>query len=201
MKATLLQRHGATLLNLAARSIEHGLQHGAPLDPDGEYPSELEADGASFVTLHAHDTLHSHDTLRGCIGSPEAYRPLIDDVARNAFAAAFEDPRFPPLRRAETPDIELAVSVLSAPTPMHVADEPDLLQQLRPGRDGLILQEGSRRALFLPAVWQGLPDPREFVEHLKVKAGLRTNYWSGSMQAWRFSADEVAAGYADSLAR
>lgn len=183
-----LSRYGAALLKLAAVSIEHGLAHGAalPVKPDGQ-PAELAENGATFVTLKR------QGQLRGCIGSSLAHRPLIVDVAANGFAAAFKDPRFPAVTATELPEIALSLSVLSAPAPMTFAGEADLLAQLRPDIDGLIIEDRGRRALFLPAVWKGLPEPPAFLRHLKLKARLDAGHWSDDFKAWRFIAAEVSS--------
>jgi AmmeMemoRadiSam system protein A len=184
----LLAEHGGTLLRTAAASILHGLDHGSPLMPAlaGLAP-DLTAPGACFVTLK-----RGLD-LRGCIGSPTAHRPLIVDAAENGFAAAFRDPRFPKLTAAEIPGLSLSISVLSPPQPMKVRDEADLLGQLRPGVDGLIIVDGERRGLFLPAVWKSLPDPRAFLSQLKLKAGMTAAHWSPTFTASRFIAAEVSS--------
>ncbi|UHD15218.1 AmmeMemoRadiSam system protein A [Thiocapsa bogorovii] len=172
------------LLGVAARSIEHGLNQGSPLEPDPrDYPDALQAERATFVTLEI------HGALRGCIGMLEAIRPLVLDVAHNAFAAAFRDPRFPPLTRAELPRIEIHISVLTPPQTMRFSSEADLLGQIRPGIDGLILEDRGRRGTFLPSVWEQLPDPREFLEHLRYKAGLPGGYWSDTLAVSRYTTE------------
>lgn len=142
---------------------------------------------ATFVTLKR------HGELRGCIGTLEAHQPLLLDVAEHAFAAAFRDPRFEPVTERELDELELSISVLGEPEEIRFADEQDLLKQLRPHDDGLILQEGSRRGTFLPSVWDSLPDPPEFLAHLKLKAGLPSDYWSGSLRVWRYTTEEFGA--------
>ncbi|MBK8908287.1 MAG: AmmeMemoRadiSam system protein B [Rhodospirillales bacterium] len=184
----LLERHGETLLHVAAASIEHGLAHGRPLTVHGgDYAAALNTPGACFVTLKR------NGDLRGCVGTPEAYRPLIEDVSANAFAAAFRDSRFQKLKPDERADLVLSVSVLSPPEAMTIGGEADLLAQLRPGIDGLIIQSGDHRALFLPQVWETLPQPRQFLAHLKQKAGLAIDHWSGDVQAWRFTARSISS--------
>lgn len=174
------------LLTIARASIQHGLDVGEPLPVDlDELPEPLVRPGASFVTLQR------EGALRGCIGSFEAYRPLAVDVAHNAYAAAFRDPRFPPLSPPELAGLELHLSLLGPPVPLAVATEGELLTALRPGVDGLILEDGGRRALFLPQVWQQLREPADFVTHLKRKAGLPGDYWSPRMRCWRFVVEEV----------
>lgn len=174
------------LLKVARDSIAHGLKNGQPaLIQPKEFDEALREERATFVTLER------EGQLRGCIGMLAAYRPLIVDVAANAFAAAFEDPRFPPLSDSELADLDIHISILSPPEPMTVADEDDLLKQLRPGIDGLIIQDGARKATFLPAVWDDLPDPREFLHHLKRKAGMRPDHWSKTFRAFRYTAESV----------
>ena len=171
----------ATLIDVARRSIENGLATGRPLVvTPSEYHRDLKAVRASFVTLQI------HGQLRGCIGHLEAVQPLIVDVVENAFAAAFRDPRFNPLTRVEWPDVELHLSILTPPERLAVRDEADLITQLRPGEDGLILQDGPNRGTFLPSVWDGLPEPIDFLMHLKSKAGLAANHWSDSMEVYRY---------------
>jgi AmmeMemoRadiSam system protein B/AmmeMemoRadiSam system protein A len=185
----LLDRHGLTLILLAAASIDHGLRHGKPV-PVGldEHAPELRAPGACFVTLKM------QGRLRGCIGSPQAHRPLVLDVADNAFKAAFKDPRFPALKPDERDGLDLSIAVLSPQTAMAFKNETDLLAQLRPDRDGLVIADGPRRALFLPSVWEQLPDPRAFLQQLKRKAGMAPEHWSQGFQAWRFVTESVAIG-------
>ncbi|HET7879372.1 MAG TPA: AmmeMemoRadiSam system protein A, partial [Acetobacteraceae bacterium] len=129
--------------------------------------------------------------LRGCIGSAASYRPLAVDVTHHAFNAAFRDPRFPRLEWLELPGLELSISVLTPPQPMVFAGEADLLRQLRPGIDGLIIEDADRRALFLPGVWEEVPDARQFLSLLKLKAGLPEAHFSPTLQAQRFRAIEL----------
>lgn len=185
----LLAEHGPRLLEIADSSIRHGLLHRTllPLDLSAE-PAPLQANGASFVTLKTRDK-----QLRGCIGSPVAHQPLANDVATNAFKAAFNDPRFKAVGPDEYEDLHLSISVLSPQSPMHIKDEADLLRQLRPGIDGLVIADGGRRALFLPSVWEQLPDPKQFLQHLKHKAGMGITHWSPDFRANRFIAEEIHA--------
>jgi len=181
---TLAETHRTILLDTAWGSIRHGLETGTTVKVDAErLAAPLSEPGASFVTLH------KGGELRGCIGSLQAFRPLIRDVAENAFAAAFRDPRFAPLQAHELPDLTLDISVLSVPLPMTFNSEQDLLNQLRPHRDGLIVQDGQRRGTFLPSVWESLPEPDRFLQQLKLKAGLAPDYWSDSMQVWRYTTE------------
>lgn len=167
---TLTPEHQETLLKVARDSIAHGIKHGAsPVIDPAAYDEVLRAIRASFVTLEI------QDRLRGCIGALEATQPLVSDVSQHAHAAAFSDPRFPPLKESECPLLDIHISVLSPSSPVTFDSEADLVQQLRPGIDGLIIAKGPRRATFLPSVWASLVDPRDFLLHLKQKAGFASD--------------------------
>lgn len=172
------------LIQLAKDSIKHGLATGQPLQVKlQDYPPELTVDRATFVTLER------QGQLRGCIGMLEAVRPLVEDIAENAFSAAFRDPRFPPLTADELTDLDLHISVLSPAEAMSFTSEQDLVSKIQPGIDGLILQEGYRRGTFLPSVWEQLPDAQQFLRHLKQKAGLPPDYWSDSVKISRYKTE------------
>lgn len=171
------------LLGLARRAIERRLTDRPRPLPIPDMP-ELRERGACFVTLHR------EGRLRGCIGSPVAWRALAEDVTDNAVRAAFSDPRFPPMGADEMFRVKLSLSLLTPPEPMSFTDEDDLLSQLRPGADGLVIEDNGHHALFLPAVWDQLPDPADFLGHLKAKAGLSPGHWSETFSASRFSAAE-----------
>ena len=174
------------LRSIARESIAHALDHGAPLPVDtDDLPDWLREPRATFVTLE------KNGELRGCIGTLDAQYSLAEDVAQHAHAAAFRDPRFPPVTKEEWPELEYHISVLSAPEPLSFTSETDLLNQLRPGVDGLIIEEGRARATFLPQVWEDVSDPIDFLRHLKVKAGLPPEYWSDAIRAWRYTAERV----------
>ena len=173
-----------SLLQLARQSIAHGLSRGQPLPVNpSHWPETLQRPVACFVTLH------QHGQLRGCIGALEADRPLVTGVAENAYAAAFRDPRFPPLGADEADTLTVSISVLTPATPMHFDSEQDLLRQLRPGIDGLVLKEGHYRGTFLPSVWEQLPTPQAFLRQLKRKAGLPADHWSGRIQVSRYTSE------------
>lgn len=192
--STLAAEDRAILLDVARQSIQSGLAYYCPLAVDpADYPESLRLQRATFVTL----TIEQR--LRGCIGILEARLPLVKDVAEHAFAAAFEDPRFPPLRQAEFPGLEMHISVLSPSESIHFRSEEDLLAQLRPGVDGLILWLGQRRATFLPSVWESLPEPFLFVTQLKQKAGLPLNFWSDELQFERYITESFGDGDPDKL--
>ena len=179
------QRDARLLLKLAEESIELFIQTGRKLSLDpGSLPDRLCQPGATFVTL----TLNGH--LRGCIGHLEAMQALALDVVENARLAAFNDPRFVPLTENEFKEAVISISILSSAEPMQFTSEQDLLRQIRPGIDGLILQEGTCRGTFLPSVWESLNEPREFLRHLKQKAGLSETYWSDKLQVWRYTTQQ-----------
>ena len=172
---------GPALLVRARNAIAARLHQ--PMQAEADHPA-LALPGATFVTLT------QNDALRGCIGSLEAHRPLDRDVRANAVAAAFSDPRFPPLTVAEFPHTRVEVSLLTAPVPMTFSSEADALRQLRPDVDGIILIAGRGgqlgRSTFLPQVWEQLPEPRQFLAHLKQKAGLPADWWSADVQLQRY---------------
>lgn len=179
-------RDRTTLIEVARASISHGLAHRQPLTVEpAEFDGVLARPGASFVTLKI------QGKLRGCIGRMEPDGPLICGVAHNAYAAAFEDPRFDPLTAPDFARIDVHISVLSLTTPMTFDSEDDLLRQLRPGVDGLVLEAGRCRGTFLPAVWQTLPQPRQFLNQLKVKAGLHPDAWPDDMRVMRYTCESI----------
>lgn len=181
----LIEQHRQLLRDLAYQSIRHGLENGEALEIDlMQIPDELRQTRATFVTLHR------NKELRGCVGILKPVRPLAEDVAYNAWAAAFSDSRFSPLNSAELDDLDIHISILGTPETMDFSSEQDLVDQIRPGTDGLILEEGFNKGTFLPSVWESLKDPQEFVNHLKLKAGLPSDYWSDSLKIKRYSVEE-----------
>jgi AmmeMemoRadiSam system protein A len=169
------------LLGVARQSIASGLHTGEPLSLDsGQLAGILAAELASFVTLQR------AGDLRGCVGSLEPKGPLAQGVSTMAYHAAFRDSRFPPLASDELAQLHIEVSILSVPEPIDCNSETDLLAQLVPAEDGLLLEDGDRRVTFLPKVWDRLDDPAVFVRHLKEKAGWPADYWSTTMRAHRY---------------
>ncbi|BFM14931.1 hypothetical protein R50073_11140 [Maricurvus nonylphenolicus] len=172
------------LLDIARQSIAAGL-HGKHWHPKAEDTDpSLREQGCSFVTLH------KQGFLRGCIGALTAYQPLYEDVAEHAFAAAFSDPRFPPLDESELDQLHIEISLLSPEEPIEFRNKAHLLNQLRPGIDGLTIRSGSHQATFLPAVWQQLPAPEVFLQHLFKKAGIAMDSWPENLQAWRYTTEQ-----------
>jgi len=172
---------GEVLLPLARATIARQLGLRLTACEDAAF---LQETGATFVTLKR------DGQLRGCIGSLEARRALLDDVKHNARAAAFLDPRFSPVSLREFDEIHVEVSLLSAATPIHFRDEADVVAQLRPDVDGLILEHGRHRGTFLPQVWDSLPEASEFFAHLKNKAGLPMDFWSAEIRVSRYTVEK-----------
>jgi AmmeMemoRadiSam system protein A len=140
---------------------------------------------ASFVTLR------KHGALRGCIGSIIPYRPLFEDIIENARAAAFADPRFPPLTKEEYPEIEVEISLLTIPQLLEYSDIEDLRKKIVPHKHGVILQLNNHQATFLPSVWEELPDFDTFFAHLCLKAGLTPNCLEFHPTIYTYEAIEV----------
>ncbi len=183
---SLTKENQQRLLNLAKNSILQGLKIGQPLKINlADFPRELTEYRATFVTLQI------DNQLRGCIGMLEAVRPLVEDIIENAFSAAFKDPRFPRLSKEEFDKLELHLSILTPAEQIIFESEQELIAQLRPNIDGLIIEEGHRRGTFLPTVWEQLPDPKVFIRHLKQKAGLDADYWSASIKVYRYKTEMI----------
>lgn len=180
------QEYRDLLLETARNAIRHGLNYGSsPKIRCEDFPEALREPRASFVTLEI------NGQLRGCIGSLEARRPLVEDIAGNAYSAAFSDPRFSPLTESEFPRLEIHVSILGPAEPMLFTSEQDLLRQIRPGKDGLILEDQGKRGTFLPSVWESLPTAQMFLDHLRIKAGLPSDYWSDTLRVYRYTTEVV----------
>jgi len=162
-----------TAMARAAIAAELGAQQSSPALPDAPFLHET---GATFVSLHL------YDQLRGCIGTLEAYRELGEDLRANAIAAAFRDPRFPPLTAQELAAVEIEVSLLTPSRPLTFSSEQEMQEQLRPEIDGVIFEYGSHRATFLPQVWRQLPFAPIFMAHLKQKAGLPAAFWADDVR-------------------
>jgi AmmeMemoRadiSam system protein A len=169
---------GKILLPIARAAISNALN--IPCTADESAPG-LSEPGACFVTLT------QNGQLRGCIGSLVAHRSLLNDLKSNAVSAALYDPRFMPLTAAELNDTKIEVSLLTPPEPMQFKDEADALAQLCPGIDGVVFEFGRYRSTFLPQVWQQLPTQREFMAHLKQKAGLPEDFWAAGVRLSRYT--------------
>jgi uncharacterized protein len=160
------------LLKIARLALTQAANHLAirAIDP-AELTERLNQEGATFVTLT------EGGELRGCVGALEPYQSLAEDVCEHAIAAGLDDPRFPPVRPGELPDIQIEISRLTIPTPLQYSDPKELSKLIRPNIDGLILRDGFHRATFLPQVWEKLPDVEDFLGHLCRKMGVSTDLW------------------------
>ena len=156
-----------------------------PAAPDADLPSSLKDASPSSRSRSRGQLLLRHGNARAAAL----------DVAANAYKAGFDDPRFGPMTAAELAETDLGISVLSTPRPIRFADEADLLRQIRPDRDGLILEDGDRRGVFLPSVWERFPDARQFVDQLKRKADVASDCWSDSLRVFRFTAESFGGPF------
>lgn len=178
----------ALMLTTAAAAIAAGFAREPAHNvlPD-TLSARMSEPAASFVTLK------KAGVLRGCIGSLEPDSGLLEGIARHARAAAFRDPRFPPLMPDELHGLDIEISILSPLQAVEADSEQALLAQMEPGEAGWMLQAGSYHGTFLPSVWSSLPDPDNFLRELKRKAGLPADYWSDDLRAWRYTTTSFAA--------
>jgi AmmeMemoRadiSam system protein A len=170
----------STLARYARGCIREALG-GAPVPPPqgGVYDEP----GATFVSLHA-----PGGRLQGCIGTLEPHQSLVEDVAHNARAAAFHDPRGRHLRLDDVERLEVEVSLLGPLERVAVTDEASACAALRPGTDGVVLAWGGRRATFIPQMWHHFADARALLAELKQKAGLPADFWAPDVELWRYAA-------------
>lgn len=177
----MLDSQGQILVRIARESVDEALGGPRVFIPGEAWLKEA---AATFVTIARSGTLH------GCIGSLEPHRPLWKDVQKNALAAAFEDPRAGSLVHADMGELLFEVSLLSPRSPIHFSGEEDAIQKLRPNIDGVLLTWTHYRGVFLPQVWERIEGPREFLQHLKIKAGLPTHFWAPDVKLERFTVQE-----------
>lgn len=171
------------LTGLARAAIARGL--GVPFDePVTATIDWLQERAATFVTLQM------HGNLRGCVGTLEAHSSLLEDVRANAIAAAFHDTRFTPINGEEFASVQIEVSVLSVPEAMHARSEAIACSRLRPGIDGVVIKFKEHKATFLPQVWDQLPEPKSFMTHLKIKAGLAADFWHPELLLYKYQVNK-----------
>lgn len=185
MSGLLTPEQGTLLLSIARAIITKQLGIFVPLAKTSEHPW-LNEPAATFVTLK------EDGQLRGCIGSLKAHHSLMNDLQTNATAAAFEDPRFPPLTKEELDRISIEISLIGDAEPVSFTDEADALAKLRPHVDGIIFEYDRYRSTFLPQVWEQLPTPKMFMAHLKQKAGLTTDFWSDDVLLYRYEVQKFS---------
>lgn len=176
------------MLEIAEDVIRHAVESGGgpPTRPAAKHHRLEDVRRGTFVTLHV------DGNLQGCIGSLEPRGALADDIAHNAFRAAFHDPRFPPLREEQLPGLEIHISVLGELEPIDADSESDLVSSLEVGADGLLLVSGARRGTFLPSVWDKVDQPELFVRFLKRKAGIPLTDWPEGIECYRYSVQDFA---------
>ncbi len=171
------EENGRRLVDFARQTIVHALGGPPAVRPTGAW---FERPGATFVTITRGGALH------GCIGTLSPRRPLVEDVEYNAIAAAFSDPRSLPYRAEDLPEMGVEVTLLGPLEKMEFTDEEDALRQMVPHVDGFVIRYGAFRGTFLPQVWDSLEDPAEFLDELKMKAGLRPDFWAPGVELSRF---------------
>ena len=172
---------GKTLLAIARAAIAATLGRTVQADESALW---LRQPGATFITLT------QRGELRGCIGSLEPRRTLLEDVKANACSAAFQDPRFAPLTAAEFDITRLEISLLSPCQKIEFRSEQDALAQLRPMIDGVVFEYKHHRSTFLPQVWEQLPDKEDFMGHLKLKSGLPPGFWDDELKLSRYTVEK-----------
>lgn len=181
-KTILNKEEQQYIFEIIHNSIKSGLETGKPYQPEiDDVATHLKQHYAVFITLKL------NGQLRGCIGTTEAHTPLINAVAQYAHAAAFSDPRFKPLTKQEYKNIEISLSILTPAVALSFEDEHDLINKLRPNVDGIIISKGNARATFLPAVWESITQPKQFISELKRKAGIKATHTPDN--AWRYTAE------------
>ncbi len=179
--------YGKDILKIAKEAVNEAVLKKDYYKPTRkEYDNNLFNRGAAFVTLY------QNGKLRGCVGSLLANQAIAFDVAQNAYSAALEDNRFSPLAKEDLKEITLSVSLLTGFERIKYKDEQDLLSRLNPGVDGIVIRDGNRQGVFLPAVWKELPDRADFLNNLKVKAGMSPSFWSDNIKVYRFRAVEIS---------
>jgi len=181
-RTMLTEEEGRILLDLARKTIEQALfDETGNIKQDAKWPALFDEKRGTFVTL----TIGGN--LRGCIGHIEPHESLVEGIRVNAVNAAFRDPRFRPLTKAEFKRVAIEISILTDPKPLTYSGGDDLLKKIRPGVDGLIIKKGFQQATFLPQVWEQLPDKQEFLRHLCMKAGLGPNEWQkGDLEVFTY---------------
>ena len=177
--------YGQDLLKIAETSLNSAVNGEEYHVSRKDYPDILFDKGASFVTLT------KGGKLRGCIGSLMPRTAIADDVAKNTYKASVEDSRFAPMTVGELKDVSISISFLTDYERIKFENEDELLEQIVQGTDGIVLRDGNRQGLFLPSVWGEFKDKKEFLENLKLKAGMSPAYWSDKIKAYRFRTVEI----------
>lgn len=180
------KHYGTKLMQIAETALNVAVKSDKYFEPSRrDFDDLLFNKGAAFVTLT------KNGELRGCIGTLLPKQAIARDIAANTYAAALEDSRFPPVTVEELPELKISLSLLTGFEPISYTSEQNLLDQLQPGVDGLVIRDGDRQALFLPSVWAQLPDKQDFLNNLKLKAGFSPSFWSSQIKAYRFRTVEI----------
>lgn len=175
------------LLDIVRKSIQRKFDSNIVIDKQkliADFP-QLQNPGATFVTLNL------DGKLRGCIGSLQAYRSLIDDLISNAQAAAFEDPRFLELTAQEFEKVDMEISILSSPVEVQYSNLNDLKSKIKPNIHGVILEYLGRRSTFLPQVWEQLPTFEEFFSHLIYKGSFDDNLFDYHPKVFIYEVEKI----------
>ncbi len=187
---TAIQRQ--QMLDIAQRSIQHGLHLSTRLRVNYKgIEAGLLKPRACFITLKI------GQEICGRMGSLEPNMALIENIAHNAHSAAFNDPRFVPITKEAIEHLTIGITVLGEIETINCDNEKELLTQLTPQTDGVILSEDDLTATFLPDVWQQLIEPKDFIQQLKIQAGLAEDYWSDTLRFERFQVKEISSTPSD----
>ena len=175
------------LLSIAHESVNFGLKYGESLKVDKQkYSATLQTNCGTFTTLR------SDGELRGCCGSIEAILPLISAVTYSAYRSAFQDSRFPPLQSSELKGLTISISILSPTEELQFENEEDVMNQINPGVDGLVIEYMDLKGTLLPSVWESIPDKYQFFSMVKQKAGLPEEFWSEDIRVLRYTTHTIA---------
>ena len=184
--ANFARHNREAIIGIVSKALEKAVLEKSEYTPDREeYDNVMFNKGASFVTLE------KDNKLRGCIGSIFPTISIARDLAKNAHLAALHDSRFSPVTKEELKDITFKVSLLTGFEEIKYSSEDDLLQQIKPKTDGLLIRDGQRQGIFLPAVWKDISNKKDFLTELKIKAGLSPSYWSNNIEVFRFRTVEI----------
>lgn len=177
------------LRNIVKTSLQKAITKQKHYSPSRRsFPEDVFDKGASFVTIY------KNGELRGCIGSVLPTMSIAQNIADNTYSAALEDSRFSAITEDELPYLTYSISLLSGFEEIKYGNETDLLNQIKNNIDGIVIRDGDRQGVFLPSVWEQLPDKEEFFKQLKVKAGMNPEYWNNRIKVYRFRTVEVKDG-------
>ncbi len=164
---------GEYLVKIARKVVEHALK-GEEYDPPEDFKERFSEKSGVFTTIKT----FPEKKLRGCIGFPYPIYPLWKALILSSYSAAFEDPRFNPLKPEEIDRVIFEITVLTPPKKITVKDPSEYLEKIKIGRDGILIKRGLLSGLLLPQVpveegW----DVVEFLNYGCLKAGLPPGCW------------------------